>query len=97
MGRYFLYVLLVLGDSDKMKPTAYIDTEDNHIKIDYRKGLNNGCPVGCMPLYAIPKGYKLVPIEPTEEMLSAGRCTNLYVPDTYKAMIEAAPKLEDIE
>ena len=48
------------------------------------------------PLYAIPKGYKLVPIEPTKEMVSAGCCTNLYVPDTWEAMIEAAPSLEDI-
>jgi len=49
------------------------------------------------PLYVIPKGYKLVPLEPTEEMIDnvAGFThTNKYV---YKAMLEVAPSIDEIE
>ena len=74
-----------------MKPTAYIGTTGK--KLYYP---NVSFHEMVTPIFAIPDGYKLVPIEPTEEMTSAGRSTNLYVLDTYKAMIEAAPKLEDM-
>lgn len=48
------------------------------------------------PLYAIPEGYKVVPVEPTEAMLRAGReVFGEHVEDTdsdylriYRAMIE---------
>lgn len=43
--------------------------------------------------------WKLVPVEPTEEMgdagiaaWKAGRTTGTYVEDCYKAMLKAAPK-----
>ena len=41
----------------------------------------------------IPEGYKLVPVEPTNKMVSAG----MYVSNTrakYQAMVSAAPPVE---
>ena len=53
----------------------------------------------------IPEGWKLVPIEPTDEMRNAGRDEVSFVADVgsfdiiatqaYKAMIAAAPKPEE--
>lgn len=39
-----------------------------------------------------PEGWKLVPVEPTQEMLTIGA---LY-PDSYSAMLAAAPKLGEL-
>ena len=53
-------------------------------------------------LYAIPDGYKVVPLEPTEEMIAKGMKAvwNIEswasVKSTGKAMIKAALKIEDI-
>lgn len=50
---------------------------------------------------AVPKGWKLVPVEPTEKMLFAGSsaaetdafgCKSAWPSDTYRAMLAAAPK-----
>lgn len=38
----------------------------------------------------VPKGYKLVPSEPTEDMLQAGQ-VEIYLSEIYKAMLAAAP------
>lgn len=40
------------------------------------------------------KGWKLVPIEPTPEMLNAGAKFSLTLADAYKEMVNAAPKPE---
>ena len=51
-------------------------------------------------LYAIPDGYKLVPIEPSEEMKRAGSVeVDLYPMawNIYDKMIKAAPSIEEIE
>lgn len=51
-----------------------------------------------VPLYTapqpqqIPKGYKLVPIEPTEEMLEAGLKALLDGGGIYRAMLKATPE-----
>lgn len=46
-----------------------------------------------IPLQAIPEGFALVPIEPTEEMTQAGReatqCIDWDEEEIYKAMIGA--------
>ena len=56
---------------------------------------------GAQPAPSIPEGWKLVPIEPTYEMLEAGEGalvptytdTPVSVPfDVYRAMLEAAPE-----
>lgn len=45
---------------------------------------------------AVPEGYALVPIEPTEEMLNASyRKSGVYSAKAYRAMIDAAYSLED--
>ncbi len=57
---------------------------------------------GMVELYAIPDGYKVVPLEPTEEMIAKGMKAvwNIEswasVKSTGKAMIKAALKIEDI-
>ena len=53
------------------------------------------------PLYAIPEGYALVPIEPTEEMLKVYADTSIAPISTlskhgYKAMLKALIKPEDL-
>jgi len=89
-------------DEQNMKPTAYL-TKGNDLQLGV---VSKNLPLmGCdwTPLYAIPEGYKLVPIEPTAAMVS--RANPLYdAIDAdcyrYKEMItraiEAAPKIEDI-
>lgn len=61
------------------------------------------------PQPAIPAGYALVPVEPTEEMMKAMQQANIYPPHNadgsvsvrtqnlhiYKAMLAAAPKPEN--
>ena len=58
-------------------------------------------PAGAQPAPIIPEGWKLVPIEPTYEMLEAGEDTLIptytdtpvSVPfDVYRAMLAAAPE-----
>ena len=45
------------------------------------------------PAVCVPEGWKLVPVEPTEEMLaSAWRTDVLGIAGTYKAMLAAAPE-----
>lgn len=42
---------------------------------------------------AAPEGWRLVPVEPTDEMLHASyREASVYSPSAYRAMIAAAPK-----
>ena len=83
-----------------MKPVRYWDK-----KTDLVVSLQGGDRYS-VPLYAIPEGYKLVPIEPTEEMIeefinaySNGFLTNKSIKPivscSYKAMIEVAPEIED--
>lgn len=42
----------------------------------------------------VPDGYKLVPIEPTRDMIDAfmGGESGSYIVDSYKAMLSAAPQ-----
>lgn len=45
-------------------------------------------------------GYRVVPVEPTQEMLSDGAswedsCSKVVVGDVYRAMLSAAPKLTE--
>lgn len=42
----------------------------------------------CKPGFNVPDGWKLVPVEPTKEVLSIG---GLY-PDSYASMLAAAPE-----
>ncbi|CVG60416.1 Uncharacterised protein [Serratia marcescens] len=43
--------------------------------------------------YKLPEGWKLVPVEPTEEMLRAAfREASVYSPAAYRAMLGAAPE-----
>ena len=64
---------------------------------------------GMVELYAIPDGYKVVPLEPTKKMIEgalkrhqeilnseAGYMRNDVVCESFYGMIEAAPKIEDI-
>lgn len=40
----------------------------------------------------VPHGWKLVPIEPTPEMLNAGAKFSLTLRDAYRDMVNAAPE-----
>lgn len=69
---------------------------------DFREGLDDGYSI--VPVYAVPPeasvpdGWKLVPIEPTEEMNSAGwDAMNAHdaINPTYSAMLAAAPAPEN--
>lgn len=45
------------------------------------------------PAPVVPKGWQLVPIEPTQEMIAAGReCANTL---TYRSMLKVAPGWSD--
>jgi hypothetical protein len=45
------------------------------------------------PAPAVPEGWKMVPVEPTEEMLRAAfREASVYSPTAYRAMLAAAPE-----
>lgn len=72
-----------------MKPIRYWDK-----KTDIVVSLQGGdrYPV---PLYAIPEGYKLVPIEPTELQIFMFD-SHSSIKESIKAAIEAAPDIEDI-
>lgn len=48
---------------------------------------------GQVPTPAVPEGWQLVPVKPTEEILRAIRSCVL-VESCYRAMLAAAPKLE---
>lgn len=45
----------------------------------------------------IPEGWKLVPIEPTPEMLNAARLNHMAANAVYKAMLSAAPEYKGVE
>lgn len=57
----------------------FIEDEDMDVKAGVTK----------IPLYAIPDGYRLLPIEPPQDTLAEYR-------HYYKAILEAAPKIENI-
>ena len=88
-----------------MKPTAYKNffiNQDGTKRVSYMSSpiIHDSIDM-VLPLYAIPKGYKLVPIEPTTEMVNKGDYilwdqNNPNLRRIYKAMIEAAPDIEDI-
>lgn len=89
-----------LAANREAQPVAYAVFADNgNIRIwSTDKGIteNVGVPV---PLYtappapAVPEGWKLVPVEPTEEMLRAAfREASVYSPAAYRAMLGAAPE-----
>lgn len=79
-----------------MKPVAYKNISVSGAEWLSEKDLFSKYGVKVIPLYSIDfTKYKVVPIEPTEEMIE--KCGQL-PPEMsfYKAMIEAAPKIEDI-
>jgi len=80
-----------------MIPTAYKYTGFKRDRVSEMMPLDSVFK-NITPLYAIPKGYKLVPIEPTEEMKNSMPeiFSEEELDDVYKAIIEAAPKIEDI-
>lgn len=49
-------------------------------------------PLYSHPAPVIPEGWKLVPIDPTEAMLSIGLQSSEYYFHLYKAMLSAAPE-----
>ena len=93
-----------------MKPTAYKWTYQNQkegCQFTEHKGRLMAIEaaeypeiVKSEPLYVIPKGYKLVPVEPTEEMIKAGygvyELTGM-AKEMWDEMIEAAPSIDKIE
>ena len=79
-----------------MKPVAY-KTKGGFVTVnkDY----------GSVPLYAIPKGYKLVPIDPTEEIMAhccdLGKNKNYFLDreefrEFWDLFIKVAPNIGDI-
>jgi hypothetical protein len=48
-----------------------------------------------VPAQSVPEGWRLVPIEPTQEMLGATSWPNCAATD-YKAMLAAAPEMNEI-
>jgi hypothetical protein len=86
-----------------MKPAAYKYPSGFLIKFStsYPEDIDD---TKIQPLYAIDfSKYALVPREPTKEMQAAGFINGTPfsgsrgLKPAYKAMIEAAPKIEDIE
>jgi len=78
-----------------MKPSAYIvfdrDAKIESIFLQKNKPLTDHHKN--IPLYAIPKGFKLVPLEPTECMKKGNDWMDVNV---YKLFVNNAPKIEDI-
>ena len=62
-----------------------------------RKESGGWHPLYTAPQPAIPPGYKLVPVEPTHNMILAGACDPQTTPRTakysYRAMLNAAPEV----
>ena len=90
-----------------MKPAAYKNYFGNHdgtIYVTYTETpvIHDSVDI-VEPLYAIYfTKYKLVPLEPTEEMIERGdNCLDRFaecppVDIIYEAMLEAAPDIEDL-
>ena len=90
------------------EPVAYANSDELDNMLDDRtatvSGVRDGyrkTPLYATPVPAIPAGYRLVPLEPTEEMQYAGGAalvgmpSNLENADTaYRAMLQVAPQPE---
>lgn len=87
-----------------MKQTAYLFEWDGNKSVSLGLGHIMGEGVKVTKLYAIPAGYKLVSLEPTEEIIICGckeigdveQFDSIDSRSAYKAMIEASPNIEDI-
>lgn len=95
--------------AEKQEPVAWMgeyninDIRDHYTVVMRHKTDFSSMPDRVRPLYthpqpAIPEGWQLVPVEPTEAMLDAGEMIDgdgvTYV-DLFKAMLPAAPKPEN--
>ena len=72
-------------------------SDDYHAAI---KWTLNPCPIGtdlylAPPAQKVPKGWKLVPIEPTLEMIGAAEDQADCLGDFYRAMLAAAPEYKE--
>jgi len=80
-----------------MKPTAYLKEMEYGENFVSQHKETLGMYTKVIPLYAIPKGYKIVPIEPDIDMQDTGNdYLDRKISVIYKAMIEAAPPIEEI-
>lgn len=85
----------------KPEPTYWAEPTGKFAAIPAHARMDVDLPIYTVPLCAIPPGYKLVPVEPTEAMLEAGMDAPRKDSDTflcvwredvakvYKAMIAA--------
>jgi hypothetical protein len=98
--------------SDELKPQSVDSPMLRQLLVDYRHAsslseqhMRINEIIAHIDAWRVPAGYKLVPIEPTEDMRMAGcrflwKCGNNEATDRdaelcWSAMIEAAPKPED--
>jgi hypothetical protein len=88
---------IAIEQMEKAEPVAWMDSELALCDCDQR--LPDDIPLYAHPASTVPEGWKLVPIEPTREMLRASysvgvpKCTaDQYIMMQYKAMLAAAPE-----
>ena len=85
--------------AEKQEPVAWLNKKISYMSVLTKPDDGGGWfPVFTTPQPAIPEGWQLVPVEPTEAMLDAGEMIDgdgvTYV-DLFKAMLAAAPKPEN--
>jgi len=99
-GLGLLIVGYVLGRSDERKAAHCIAPQAKPVVSQTSQEMNDKVGSGEGVSVKVPEGWKLVPIEPTDEMLDAAQDAvddtfRLDIVRTYSAMLAAAPQGSD--